>query len=487
MTPAHHTPEPRWRILLFVVLVIAGVSVAVTARGTSAPTTAGAAPASLVGASDAESSAWYCAGQSTSAGVSPGFLVLTNTAARSVTATIASVTDSGATERTAVVVPARGVIVPPIPPMPSGAWEAHTVTVDGGGVAVSQAVASASGWSESPCQSTTASRWYFPGGTTSAGDTLSVSLLNPTVTPVVVDLAVITPTGALHPINLQGVVVPAGAVVDEDLDAVVQNTSTLSTIVSARTGRIVASEVQTFVGTSTGLAIVPGAVAPQAHWSIPQAMEVPSASSEIDVLNPGSTPSRVTVHLRLPSGALAPLTDTVAAGSTWVLATGAQTRIPAGVTYSADVTAEGGGVVVGRTVDLPGSAAAPQAGLALAVDGASQNSPTTSWVVPPPGTAATPAQAGVVPGSLALLNTSAADEHFEAYAVSSTGQRLLASGTLAPGAATSVTEGILITTTFDPIIVRAGGPMAVSEDLGPTGGMGIVTMPGLPLAATIGL
>ncbi|HEY1733958.1 MAG TPA: DUF5719 family protein, partial [Acidimicrobiales bacterium] len=323
MTPAHHTPEPRWRILLFVVLVIAGVSVAVTARGTTAPTVAAAAPTSLVGARDAESSAWYCTGQSTTAGVAPGFLVLTNTATRAVSATIASVTDSGATQRAAVVVPAGGVVVPPIPPLPSGAWEAHTVTVDGGGVAVSQAVQSSSGWSESTCQSTTASRWYFPGGTTSAGDTLSVSLLNPTVTPVVVDLTVITPTGPLHPINFQGLVVPAGAVVVEDLAAVVQNTSTVSTIVSARTGRIVASEVQTFVGTSTGLAVVPGATAPQSHWSIPQAMETASAATEIDVLNPGSTPATVTVRLRLASGSLAPLSDTVAAGSTWALATSA--------------------------------------------------------------------------------------------------------------------------------------------------------------------
>jgi len=35
--------------------------------------------------------------------------------------------------------------------------------------------------------------------------------------------------------------------------------------------------------------------------------------------------------------------------------------------------------------------------------------------------------------------------------------------------------------------VRASGPMAVSEDVGPTGGFGVVTMPGIPLAAAIGL
>ena len=29
--------------------------------------------------------------------------------------------------------------------------------------------------------------------------------------------------------------------------------------------------------------------------------------------------------------------------------------------------------------------------------------------------------------------------------------------------------------------------MAVSEDVGPSGGVGVVTMPGIPLAAAIGL
>ncbi len=40
---------------------------------------------------------------------------------------------------------------------------------------------------------------------------------------------------------------------------------------------------------------------------------------------------------------------------------------------------------------------------------------------------------------------------------------------------------------LDPIVVRAGGPMAVSEDVGPSGMVGVITMPGLPLAAAIGL
>jgi len=40
---------------------------------------------------------------------------------------------------------------------------------------------------------------------------------------------------------------------------------------------------------------------------------------------------------------------------------------------------------------------------------------------------------------------------------------------------------------LEPILVRASGPMAVSEDVGPSGGVGVVSMPGIPLAAPIGV
>src|SRR5580700_9644685 len=108
MTPAHVSREHRWRVIALVVLVVAGVGVAVGVKGTPTPVGAAPNPGALVGAPDAESTAWYCTGQSTAGGVSPGFLVLTNTTARPVTADITAMSDSGATAHTATAVPARG-------------------------------------------------------------------------------------------------------------------------------------------------------------------------------------------------------------------------------------------------------------------------------------------------------------------------------------------------------------------------------------------
>ena len=123
--------------------------------------------------------------------------------------------------------------------------------------------------------------------------------------------------------------------------------------------------------------------------------------------------------------------------------------------------------------------------MALAVDGLSSASPTGTWVVPPPGTSANPAVQGAAPAFLALTNTSGTAENYTAYALSPSGQRSIAAGTVAAGTTAGVIGAALIAAGLDPIIVRASGPMAVSEDVGPTGGIGVVTMPGLPLAAAI--
>jgi hypothetical protein len=351
-------------------------------------------------------------------------------------------------------------------------------------------VKGALGWSQAPCQTTTSAQWYFAGGSTAAANTLSISLLNPTSTPVVVDLSFVTSAGMVHPINYQGIVLQPGQVAAENVASEVQEINTVSTIVSARTGRVVASEVQGMVGagaTSGGLALVPGVATPQARWAVPQAQEVTGGNSEVDVFNPGQSTEAVTVRFALPSGPLAPLTHKVLPGTTWVIPTSSETRLPASETYTTTIDATGGpGVVVGRTVNIPGSSVSPQDGMAVAVDGLSTMSPSGEWVVPPPGTADDPAVSGVAPAYLALLNSSAGPESYRAFATTSSGMHVLATGTLAAGSVEIVSGSPLAAVGLNPILVHSSGPMAVSEDLGPSAGVGVVSMPGIPLAAAIG-
>jgi Family of unknown function (DUF5719) len=491
VTPAHHSHERRWRVAALVVIVVAGVAVAAGVRGTPAPVGAAATPSALVGAPDAESSAWYCTGPSTAGGAAPGSLVLTDTTGKPVTATVTAVTDSGATGHTEVAVPARGAVAPSLPPLASGSWEAESVITSGGGVAVTQAVSGPLGWSQAPCQSTTSSQWYFASGSTAAADQLFISLFNPTSTPVVVDLTFVTPSGLVHPINYQGIVLPPGQVAVENVASEVQEMPNVSTIVATRTGRVVASAVQEIVGpggTSGGLSLVPGVATPQPHWAIPQAQETAGDSSEIDIFNPGSTTESVVVRLRLPSGPLSPLTDKVLPGTTWALDTSGETRIPENETYATTIQATGGaGVVVSRSVGLPSTdTPPPQAGVVLAVDGLSMGTPSSEWVVPPPGTSANPAVTGAAPSYLGLLNTSSGNETYDASATTATGNHVVATGTLAAGASVIVYGSPLAAAGLDPIVVRATGPMAVSEEVAPSSGFGVVSLPGIPLASAIG-
>jgi len=484
-----HGPERRWPVVVVVAAVIVGtaVVVGVGTRGSSSPAATPATPAALVSAADAESSAWYCTGQTTSSGGAPGFLVLSNTTTQAVDAGISTVTDTGASVSAAVSVPAQGVLVPSSSMPSSGSWQAETVTLDGGGVSVSQAVHSPAGWSVVPCVSSTSANWYFASGSTAGSNGLYVALLNPTSSPVVVDLGFMTPTGPVQPVNYQGVVIDPGATLTEDVASEVQNASQVSTVVTARTGRVVASEVQTYAGSSSGLSLVQGLSQPQEHWAIPLAQESSGGSSEIDVFNPGSAPEKVTVHMRLASGPLAPLEDTVAPGGTWALATSHETRIPAGANYSAEVDATGGhGVVVSRAVVAPAAATVPQAGVATAVDSLTSSAAAHEWIVPPPGTQSSPAVSGAARNALTVLNVGSTPETFDAHAVEPGRRRLLATGTIAPGASAVVTGSTLSAAGFDPIVVSASGHTAVSEDLAPSGGVGVVGMPGVALAATLG-
>ena len=131
-------------------------------------------------------------------------------------------------------------------------------------------------------------------------------------------------------------------------------------------GRVVASEVQEFVGpggTSGGLSLVPGVPAPQSHWTIPQAQEVPGGSSRDRRLQPRHATEAVTVRFRLPSGPLAPLTDKVLPGTTWASPRAHRPGSPTARPTPPPSTPPGGpGVVVGRTVSLPGGHAAAAGG-----------------------------------------------------------------------------------------------------------------------------
>jgi uncharacterized protein DUF5719 len=491
MSPGRPAGPRRWPALVVVVGLLAGFSLLAHSVTASGPRGLPPTPGAFVNPAGAESTAWFCAGQTTAAGqLAVGSLDLTNTGSRAVTATITARTDKGATVASRVTVPARGQYVAGALSA-RGTWSARTVVISGGGVAVTQAIHGPTGWAVSPCLSGTSQQWYFPVGTTSGSDALYMALFNPTSTPDVVDLTFVTPTGILHPISFQGIVLQPQQTQVENVGTYVQDQSTVATTVTTRTGRVVASETQAFSGPVSGLANLAGSPLPQRQWSIPQGQEVAQGSTSIDIFNPGATTEDVTVQSRLASGPLPPFHARVLPDSVWQLVTSAQTRIPkyAGGSggYSTDIVATGGqGVVVGRAVATPSGSATPQAGLANAVDALSATSSAHLWVVPSPGSPSTPSFPGAMVTDVAIFNPTASSETYSVSVLSPHGIRSLTRGRLPPFTFISLSGKVLDPAFRTPLLVSASGSVAVTENVGPTGGYGVVTIPGMPLSADPG-
>jgi hypothetical protein len=484
VSPAHHSAQRRWAAVGLVAIVVVGGALLARSRPAPLPGGPPLSPLAQVNPRDAESSAWYCASQSVPPGQAvKGALIVTNTADSVAHGTISTISDAGTSAVAGMVVPARGQLVAPIPAPESGTWMSEQVALSGGGVAVSQAVDGPSGWSEAPCQSTTSQQWYFPSGTTTGSNGLYIALLNPTSTPDVVDLSFVTPAGLSHPINFQGLVLGPGQTEVENVSAFVQNESSVSTIVASRTGRMVASELESFSGSGSGLSIVAGNPRPESQWTIPLSLELSGATSALDIFNPGSTPEHVTVRARLTSGPLEPLVATVAPDATWHLETSAQTRIPDGGAYSSVIDASGGsGVVVSRIIDASSASIAPQAGIENAVDTESQNTPTHLWLLPSPGSASNPIVTGVLPVHVALFNATAKAQTVVVSVFTPKGTRRISSTTVPPSSFVSLAGSTLFRAGLNPLLVQSNGALSVSEDVGPSAAYGVVTMPGIPLA-----
>ena len=164
VSPAHHSRERRWRVLALVVLVVAGVGIGAGTRGTPAP-------ARRAGGAER-------AGRRARRGVVR--LVLhrpvhrvgrvaglprphQHDERRPVTGTITAVTDGGASERTAVAVPAarrRGAVHPCAVVGFLGVRDRDRRRV--AAWRSPQAVHGSSGWSQAPCQSTTSRLVVLP-------------------------------------------------------------------------------------------------------------------------------------------------------------------------------------------------------------------------------------------------------------------------------------------------------------------------------------
>src|SRR5580698_3965753 len=178
-----------------------------------------------VSAVGAESSAWFCAGGTSSGGNAQSTMIVNNPTPRAVTGTVTTVSTAGAPFSMTIPVPADSEqAVSPTAGAAAGAAVttagrglASTLVFSGGGVGVTQVVSGPLGYSNAPRGSRTAGHWYFGDGSTANGNTLTLSLFNPTATVAVVNVSFVSSTGILAPPAYQGIEIAAGRLVTENI------------------------------------------------------------------------------------------------------------------------------------------------------------------------------------------------------------------------------------------------------------------------------
>ncbi|MGH9030296.1 MAG: hypothetical protein ACRDV4_11870, partial [Acidimicrobiales bacterium] len=302
----------RLALLLIVVasLTAAGLIDSLVGRATRAETSTSGATAqalatgSEVPSSRAESSAWFCAGGVTSGSVAPVTLELTNPTSRKVDGTVSAVSTTGGAHEFAVSVPPHAQVSSAPSQAGSGSWVAATVVFDGGGVGASEVVAGPLGWSAAPCASSASSHWYFAHGSTDSGSSLSLCLYNPLTTDAVVDVGLDSSTqGFVEPPAYQGIPVPGGSLVVENVGDHLLNDPSVGTEVTTLSGAVVATELLTTpLGSGGGTSLLLGAPSPAPRWEFPQSLDPSGGAVVFDVLNPSAKRVSVKVDIGLAEG-----------------------------------------------------------------------------------------------------------------------------------------------------------------------------------------
>jgi hypothetical protein len=473
--------------VLVVILVTVGIADRLVAR-TPTPAPFPSAPASfgVAPTRGTESSAWYCAGGTGAQGGAPATIVFTNSGTSPVTGTLTALSAPApngptpapwAQARTvALFVPGAGQAAVGPDQLGTTGLVGAAVVLDGGVVAVSQLVQSPLGWSMAPCASSTAPDWYFAHGATAQGGGLILSLFNPTATDAVVNVALVSSTsGYLAPAAYQGIDVPSGSLVTENIGDHAPDDAAIATEVSALSGAVVATELQS-VGTTGdgGLSLTLGSPAPAGQWFFPQSTGIPGGTVAFHVLNPTTRPALVSVAIGLPLGAAAePLTMHVPAQSLTTLVAEDQTRIPTQTSYALTFTSRNTGIVVSREVTAPKGAPAPtpEVGDVPGLPGGSGR-----WLVP----------SLVLPGSAvwALAVVDLGPHAATVRMVTVGGQPIPGLGGLRVVPGSPLLIGPTPRPPFGtvPFVIRADQPVAVELDPLPVAQAGVVVVPSFPSA-----
>ena len=276
------------RIPLLVVLVLTIVVTGVVSS-LSHEVNPSQLPSGISFNSQAESTALYCTGLTSSKYGASGHVTLVNTVntARHVAITIKS--DSGGSRsRVAQLAPLGTLTFDPSHGL-TGKGFGVEVQVSGGGVLGTEVNSANTG--ESPCISTGVTSWYGSGFDTTVGSSAELSVFNPTATPAVFNVSTYSATGFVAPAKFQGFSVGPHDQAELNLGSQIVNMSDVGVRVEVLRGAIDIVGVQQSGPTGS---FNTGVAEPATTALFPLVTTANGATAQIRVTN--STSRRATVR-----------------------------------------------------------------------------------------------------------------------------------------------------------------------------------------------
>ena len=247
----------------------------------------------------------------------------------------------------------------------------------------------------------TATQWAFAGGSTTAGNSLTLALFNPAAPASVVNISFLTKTGLVTPQAYQGLVIPPGRLVVENIGAYVQRASGHRHL-RHRPGRG-PGELRVpadLAGRGGGMSLRLGSPGLSTVWRFAQTTAelgcgggLPSGQSE----HPARC--RATIAPGLSSGTVIPRRVSVPPLSIVDFSASGTAGLPHQTPYSLTIDSSGP-IVVGRSVSAGGRAPPPAWG-----SSAGTVTVATRWLIPGPGASTRgPGTADVAIKSLAVAD-----------------------------------------------------------------------------------
>ena len=261
------------------------------------------------------------------------------------------------------VPPGERVVLSPVDRVPGAWWVGAVVEIDGSDVVVEQVVADGRGGvGRSACLTRTARQWVVPHGATrfqAEGERLLVMLLNPFPDFAVADVEMIGDVGRD---SVDGLVVPAGAVVAVDVTNELTVARSVLVLVEAVSGRLAVSSIQLVDGPTAGRGtrVAPAVPEPSPLWYLPVASVGPDRRDIVAVANP-SPDQTVEVDIEIitdePWVEINPIELVVAPGRTSLVDLRARSRLEDVDSFTVVVRSLTGVPVAASTISVTGEAA----------------------------------------------------------------------------------------------------------------------------------